>query len=360
MSVELKRQQVEYESERHRVALDLDRLARMQAAGLRLANIEFAVCPRCTQRLDQRPIQPDLCPVCLQQDIVSGLPATDQYESEQLRAQLAEIDQQIRILTDQSAKTAEIARNRSELVITLTAQIDHRTASRVTPRLQAYADAAAKAERAVAEQESLELVLRQWDRAEDLAGTADSLTSRRARLQSELRALESRLAKRRAELFEELDLEFQTTVTDFRIPSIETATISPDTYLPILNEEPFADASTAGGIITATQVAYWISLVTVAARMRDTHIPAFLLLDSPRLALNAEQDIAGQMYRRFATQVDVAPGRFQFIIADNELPSTTRDIRKFMFTYESPTVSTVKHPGPAHVKTLDDSSVADV
>lgn len=359
MRAELQRQQAEYDSERRRVALDIDRLARMEAAGLRLANIEFVVCPRCMQRLDQRPLPAGQCPVCLQEDVVAGLPAAHQYEGEQLRAQLAEIDQQILILRDQAVRTDEIARSRANLVTALTRQIDQRTTSRVTPRLQAYADAAAKAERATAEQHSLEQVLRQWDRAEDLAAAADNLATQRSRLQSELQAQESALARRKSELFAEFDSEFQMTVTDFGIPSIETASISPDTYLPILNGQPFTEVSAGGGIITATQVAYWISLITVAARMRDTQVPAFLLLDSPRLALNAEQDIAGQMYRRFATQVDVTPGRFQFIIADNELPTTTTPgLRELTFTYEKPTVSTVAHPGPAHVQTLASDSTA--
>jgi hypothetical protein len=358
LGLELARQRADYDAERRRVALDIDRLSRMASAGLRLANIEFAVCPRCTQRLDQRSVPSGRCAVCLQRDIVAGLPAADQYESEQLRGQLAEIDQQVLILRDQAARTAEVAQSRADLVAALTAQIDQRTASRITPRLQAYADAASKTERAVAEQESLEQVLRQWDRAEDLAAAADSLTTRRTRLQADLRGQESAMAHRKAELFNELDKEFQTTVTDFGIPSIETASISPDTYLPILNDQPFTEASAAGGIITATQVAYWVSLVTVAGRMRDTFVPAFLLLDSPRLALNAEQDIAGQMYRRFATQVDVTPGRFQFIIADNELPAVAHAIREMTFSYDNPTVSTVKHPGPAHVRTLDNEQAS--
>ena len=354
LGTELRRQREEYNTERRRIQLDLDRLARMDAAGLRLAAIEFSVCPRCTQRLDQRQVPAGQCPVCLQDDVVAGLPVADQYESEQLQAQLAEIGDQLRIISDQGAQTSEAIRSREGLVAALTAQVDQRTATRVTPRLQAYADAAAKAERSIAEQRSLDQVLRQWDRAEDLTAKAEELTRRRTRLQSELRRLEGDLSRRRTQLFADLDEEFQNTVTDFGIPSIETASISPDTYLPILNGEPFNEVSAGGGIITATQVAYWISLVTVATRRRDTHFPAFLLLDSPRLALNAEDDIAAQMYRRFATQVAVIPGRLQFIIADNDLPAgIDRDVRELRFSYETPTVSTVQHPGPAHVRTLD-------
>lgn len=352
-SAELRRQRTEYEGERRRLALDIERLARMESAGLRLANIEFTVCPRCTQRLDQREVTAGTCRVCLQDDVVAGLPATDQYETDQLQSQLEEVHQQLRIISDQDARTTDLIEDRIDLVKSLTAEIDRRTSTRVTPRLQKYADAAAKVERAQAEQEALEQVLRQWDRAEDLAATAEELSSRRARLMAALRAGEAELARRKAELFSELDAEFLATVTDFGIPSIQTASISPDSYLPQLNGGPFTEVSAGGGIITATQVAYWISLVTVAARRRDTSLPAFLLLDSPRLALNADTDIAGQMYRRFATQVAVTPGRLQFIIVDNELPAgIVEDIDVLTFSYASPTVSSVAHPGPANVQTL--------
>jgi len=356
LAVELARQRNEYGAERRRVEQDIDRLARMESAGLRLANIEFVICPRCTQRLDQREVPQGSCPVCLQDDVIAGLPASDQYESEQLRTQLSEINEQLRILESQDAQTAVATEARTDLVASLSSEIDQRTASRVTPRLQAYADAAAKAERAAAEQESWDQVLRQWDRAEDLAETAEEFTNRRSRLQKELSVRESELSRRKSEMFRELDSEFQSTVSDFGIPSIERASISPDTYLPILNGQPFMEASAAGGIITATQVAYWLSLVTVAARRRDTHFPTFLLLDTPRLALSTAEDIAGQMYRRFATQVAVTPGRLQVIIADNELPAgVQRDFQELNFSYDEPTVSTVAHPGPAQVQTLSPS-----
>lgn len=275
-----------------------------------------------------------------------------------MRAQVAEIEEQLHIIDVQGAQTDIAVQHRIALVGSLTDEIDQRTATRVTPRLQAYADASAKVASASAEQQALEQVLRQWDRAEDLAAAAEELATRRVSLQSDLRVSESNLARRKSELFAELDTEFQVTVRDFGIPSIETATISPDTYLPLLNGRPFTEVSAGGGIITATQVAYWISLVTVAARRRDTYFPACLLLDSPRLALKAEDDIAGQMYRRFATQVAVTPGRLQFIVADNEPPASidSRMFKELTFTYETPTVSTVQHPGPASVETLDGES----
>lgn len=352
---ESRRQLGAYEAESNRVKQDIDRLSRMASAGIRLANIEFAVCPRCTQRLDQRLVPIGTCPVCLQEDIVGHLGTGDQYESEQLNEQLSEIQVQISLIQHQEQAAFSVAASKAELVLSLSAEIDQRTADRVTPRLQAYADAAAKAATAIEQQRAIERVLVQWDRAEDLSRKSESLTAERARLQLELADAEARLASRKAEIFGELDAEFLSTVTDFGIPSIEFASIDRDSYLPILNGLPFLEVSKAGGIITATQVAYWITLVTVAARRRDTLVPAFLLLDSPRLALNAEDDIAAQMYRRFATQVAVTPGRFQFIVADNELPTdASLDIIEFNFTYDAPTIASIAHPGLASVQPLVD------
>lgn len=350
----LHRQRTEYEQERHRVSSDIERLARMASAGERLANIEFAVCPRCTQSLAGRDVPVGACRVCLQDDIVAGLPPRDQYETEQLTSQLGEIDQQFAIIEAQTRQAAEAIISRTSLVRSLTTEIDGRTSHRVTPRLQAYADAVARLERARAHQELLETLLRQWDRAEDLGDAADQMESRRSQLVAQVRAAESELYRRRDEIITELDAEFQSTVTDFGIPSIESVSISRDSYLPVLNGQPFDRVSSGGGIITATQVAYWISLLTVAARRRDTLLPAFLLLDSPRLALNTAEDIAAQMYRRFVTQVAVTPGRLQIIIADNELPAEyDREFAELSFSYETPTITTVAHPGPASVETLN-------
>ncbi len=357
VGIALDREHLEYSQERRRVSQDITRLARMASAGERLANIEFTVCPRCTQPLGRREVPAGACRVCLLPDVVAGLPARGQYETEQLTAQLSEIDVQLQSISDQTKQVAAAVIGRSELVQSLTVEIDTRTANRVTPRLQAYADAVTKLAQARSEQESLETVLRQWDRADDLRDAAEQIETRRAALSNQVNADESALKERKTELIAELDTEFQNTVTAFGIPSVMTASISSDSYLPILNGQPFDEVSSAGGIITATQVAYWLTLVTTAVRRRDTHFPAFLLLDSPRLALNTAEDIAAQMYRRFVTQVAVKPGRLQFIVADNELPAAYgRDFAEISFSYESPTVSTVDHPGPAQVQTLVEDS----
>jgi myosin heavy subunit len=328
----LDREAAQYRTERHQVEQDIARLQRMASAGQRLANIEFVVCPRCTQSLTQREVPDEICRVCMQHDNVKDL-TRGQYETAQLADQVEEVDLQLSVIARQSSEAAAAVQNRKKLVASLTTQIESRTASRVTPRLQAYTDAAAKAARAKAQQEHLEEVLQRWDRANDLQIAAETLESQRSTLRTAIGAAKSALEERRRDVLSQLTDEFATTVAAFRIPAGQGAAIDPKTYLPLLDGQPFNQVSSAGGIATATQVAYWMSLVAVATRLNDTVYPAFLMIDSPRLAVSSSEDISGQMYSRFVTQVGVMPGRWQFIIADNEMPKDyVREFTEFKYS----------------------------
>jgi hypothetical protein len=355
----LARQQADYSNERRRVQTDLDRFHRMRDAGERLASIEFTVCPRCLQSLTHRPVPGGSCRVCLQADPVTAATAgdTDLYEARQLADQLAEMDDQLHALSGQLAAAAQAVTDREQLVKDLSADLDARTAARITPRLQAFSDAAQRLATARARQQQLELVLGQWDRADDIGAAADRLRAERESLRAELASAEANLNSRREEILASLTAEFQDTVTALGIPGVQTATIHPTNYLPLLNGRPFATVSRGGGIITAAQVAYWTSLLAVALRRGDTHYPALLIIDSPRLALNTAEDLSAALYRRLVTLADASPGQVQFLIADNQLPGHyRRDKAQIDFTYDTPTVSTVHHPGPANVHpiTLDE------
>ncbi|MEU1600965.1 hypothetical protein ABZ468_51775 [Streptomyces sp. NPDC005708] len=105
--------------------------------------------------------------------------------------------------------------------------------------------------------------------------------------------------------------------------------------------------------MTATQVAYWTALIAVALRERNVPYPTFLLIDSPRLALNEEQDLTSGLYRRLVTLAEANEGRIQVIIADHALPAAYRkDYAEIDFSYKKPTISTIKHPGKGSVKPL--------
>ncbi|MFI2754189.1 hypothetical protein ACGIF2_15705 [Cellulomonas sp. P22] len=352
LSADLTRQHAEYAVERRRVHVDISRLERMASAGIKMANIEFMACPRCLQSLD-REVPEGRCRVCLQTDVVANLPDTGQYEMAQLRSQLDEIDQQLEELSSAQTGVRRAESERTGLIRRLTLQIDQRTEQRVSPRLQAYTDAARRVERSAVETAAIEALLRQWDRVQDLRTQVELLNEEKRSLEARVLSLESNEKERRTEVLTELSEEFQRTVQNFGVPNGQMASINPTNYLPELNGRRYEKVSSAGGIATATQVAYWISLVTVATRRRDTRYPSFLLIDSPRLALNTAEGMAAQMYRRFVAQVGTNPGRLQFIVADNELPREyKREFAEFVFDYGNPTVPTVPHPGPANVNTI--------
>lgn len=349
------RQQAEYSGERRRVQADLDRYRRMLDAGERLASIEFSVCPRCMQSLTQRQVPIGTCRVCLQPDPVTATAETDDlYETRQLKDQITEMDGQLEATAAQLAAARQAVADREQLVKRLSAAIDERTSKRVTPRLQAFSDAVQRFATARARQSELELVLRQWDRADDIGASAEQLRADRETLRPELARAQDALDERRSEILAALNEEFRETVRALGIPSIQTASIHPTNYLPLLNGGPFSGISSGGGIITAVQVAYWTSLLAVALRYRDTAYPALLIIDSPRMALNDQENLPAALYRRLVTQADASRGQVQFIIADNQLPARyRRDYDEIDFTYESPTVSTIHHPGPDAVDPIE-------
>lgn len=352
---DLSRRRTQHAAERRRVQADLDRLDRMREAGQRLADIEFTVCPRCMQSLKQRTVPANSCRLCLQDDPVDVDHSQDQYEIRQLNEQLTEMDGQLNALVAQQDAVMRATDERERLIAHLTKMLDERTAQRVTPRLQAFSDASQQAATAKAEQQHWETVLRQWDTVTDLEVAADDLHAERESTRSRLERAQQALLQRRTEIINEISTEFDATVRAIGIPSITTASIDSEKYLPVLNGTIFSkDNQLAGGVTTATQVAYWCSLIAVAMRHPETTYPAFLLIDSPRLALNTATNLTAAMYRRLTTQVGILAGRLQIIIADNELPDDYRGhYTQINFDYTNPTVSTIDHPGPAHVTTID-------
>jgi hypothetical protein len=284
---------------------------------------------------------------------LAGRFAPDLYETRQLRDQIAEMDGQLASTAAQGAAASQAVTDREQLVKRLSAVLDERTAQRVSPRLQAFSDAAKRFATARTRQRELELVLRQWDRADDIGAAAERLRADRERLRSELIIAQTALDNRRREILDALNEEFRETVRALGIPVIRTAEIHPTNYLPVLNGRPFIDISSGGGIITAVQVAYWTSLLAVALRHPETVYPALLIIDSPRLALNDQEALPSALYRRLVTQADASPGQVQFIVADNQLPvAYRRDYDEIDFTYQSPTVSTIEHPGPDAVESI--------
>lgn len=353
---DINRRQSQLAAERRRVEADMDRLGRMREANLVLANIEFRVCPRCMQSLENREIPANACRVCLQSDPVNDGASDDQYETRQLRDQIQEMSEQIVALSSQRTVVEQTAAEKNRLIDLLNAQIEQRTAERISPRLQAFSDAAQALARARSEQQRWEAILRQWDVVADLRQHVRTLSSQRAQLEADIKQAQQALDKRRTEVINALSEEFDATVRAIGIPGVNSATIDPKKYLPVINGNVFSkNNQLGGGLTTATQIAYWCSLVAVALRTSDSLYPLFLLIDSPRMALNTATSLSQAMYRRLTTLVGTLPGRLQVIIADNELPKEYRaSYAQIDFDYATPTVSTIPHPGPNAVQTIEE------
>jgi len=196
-------------------------------------------------------------------------------------------------------------------------------------------------------------MLRQWDRVDDLIAAEERLTADRDAIRFEIARREEAIEERRGEILTELNAEFNRALHSIGVPGIETAHIHPTNYVPILNGESFFKMSRAGGIITATQIAYWTSMLYVVVSRGDTYYPSFLLIDSPRMALNSATDISAALYRRLRDLSGALPGKLQMIVADNELPDAVqRDFAELDFDYEHPTVATIAHPGPNAVQPI--------
>ncbi|MCR2764986.1 AAA family ATPase [Microbacterium sp. zg.B48] len=351
----LEQQHADFAAERAHVQQDISRLERMSSAGERLAQIEFSVCPRCMQNLKSREAPPELCRLCLQPDPLFAAEHSDHatYELVHLREQDVELATQVLGLSAELQLTGQNLADRSRLVDDLSRAIQDRTQNRITPQLQAYTDATARLASAEGRSRELEQVMRFWDRADDLEMNAQGLGQELKRMQDELDVRLALLAERRREVFGELDNEFADNVRAIGVPGVRSAKIDHETYLPVLNDQPLKDFSPVGGVRTATQVAYWVTLMNVALRRRDTLLPAFLLIDSPRTSLNDNDELSAALYRRLVTMADAAEGRVQLVVGDNELPAAyRRDYAQMDFDYAHPTIATIHHPGRDAVETI--------
>ncbi|WP_434445294.1 hypothetical protein [Lentzea sp. E54] len=211
------------------------------------------------------------------------------------------------------------------------------------------------------DQERWEGILRQWDVVADLKQHSITLTSKRAGVEEEIKLARQALEDRRTEVIDALSREFAETVARIGIPGVNSAAIDPKKYLPVINGGVFSkNNQLAGGITTATQIAYWCSLIAVALRTPDSPYPMFLLIDSPRMALNTAANVSKAMYARLTTLVGTLPGRLQVIIADNELPDDYRaSYEQINISYAKPTVYTIDHPGPNAVKPIGTDASQD-
>lgn len=326
-----------------------------QAATI-LGPIEFVICPRCAQSITSRSHDEGTCRLCLQPEPVQNAedaPAST-AEADRVASQIDEVQTLLEFTTsERSAVDSRLLVARENLA-KLEALLDERTRNFVSPRLEQYADAAAALARSETMLASMEDVLRQWDRANDLKLARVSAENKLDEAKSALKAAQDSLESVRTQLLTALSADYQEIVTRLGVPTVKHAEIDPKSYLPFANGDRFDKIST-GGITTGLVTAYWLTVLATALRERQTNYPTLLIIDTPRKSIGAQNArMADELYRQLDTLASEYGDRMQVIVADNDVP---KDISKrwqdLRFDYDHPTVPTVPHPGPAGVTPID-------
>lgn len=334
---------------------------RVESAESILAPIDFVVCPRCVQSITQRDIPEHSCSLCLQPEPVptESLLRRSADERSRLDSQLTEVQILLRAGEVEAARLAESAHGTKENLKRLDDLLDKRTQEFVSPRLEQYADASSAVARSKAQISELENLLRQWDLVQDLEHVVLEARERLRANQSEQKEIVAGTSELKAEVIDQLSSEYWRVIAKIGIPTVTSATINPDTYLPFANNLRFDRLST-GGIATALICSYWVAMLSVALRDGQTLYPTLLILDTPRKSIGEKNArLVDQLYRELDTLSIAYPGRLQVIIADNDIPAKlSSNWRAVRFDYQNPTVPTVPHPGEANVVTVD-SGAAD-
>lgn len=189
------------------VQLDLSRLARSATAIDQLSPLEFVVCPRCMQSQAARAVEDDHCLVCLPPGPVE--PDIDPAAVEETRTALQQQFQDAQHIQQSVEAPPQTPHKRPQqttfVVTSRRRQLDAQTRDAVAPHFDAIADA----------------------------------SSRVAVLKASIDASQTLLG--------DLGTEFGRLLTGWNLPWVTTAVIDPDTYLAVVNGQPFESLNASGG-----------------------------------------------------------------------------------------------------------------
>nr|WP_192749883.1 AAA family ATPase [Actinopolymorpha pittospori] len=330
--------------------VNLVREDKARIASRRLSPLEFVVCPRCTQALEEGRSSAGVCALCLQPDPLAGMefetPLDDTDE------QIAELDNLLSVAINDAERARDVARATNRRLAHLRQALDVATAEAVTPRFNEVELLSATRAQALADLDHIRNVLNFWDELKALDATVSALISERQRLEEALRRSRAKLEARRSVLGD-LGDRFNETVVALQVPWAADGSIDHRTYLPLVNGERFESLAVAGGTKTIVTVAYHLALLGHALAEQDTLLPQMLILDTPRknLGVNPSDKAMGtRIYERIRALVDAYQNKVQFIIAENDFLDEADWARSLHFDYDNPLLPHVVHPGEEAVK----------
>ncbi|CQR59306.1 ATP-binding protein [Streptomyces leeuwenhoekii] len=344
------------------VHLDLSRLARSATAIDQLSPFEFVACPRCMQSLAARSVEDGHCLVCLQPDPVEA--DIDPAAIEETRTTLQQQLEDAQRIQQSDEAHLQAAQERSQqlsfVVASLRRQLDAQTRDAVAPRFDAIAEASSRVAALKAAIDAITQLRESWARVRTIDADIRAIKAERTRVNKAIKAKSEQL-KASQTLVGDLSTEFGQLLTGWNLPWVDTAVIDRDTYLPVINGQPFESLqASGGGIATSVNLAYSLTLLAFGLDHPEVLVPSLLVIDSPRKAFgnnDSDRQRAAEIYSRFRTMADAYGERLQLIIADNDPPPITSEFfGKVEFDYDNPMVPGVDHPGPDHVGRLENEA----
>lgn len=367
-----------------RLDREITRLERLQHANGTLADIEFAICPRCMQSIAERTAGKRECHLCLQPEPdpephaasqprrsrhaeqIGGdplplvIPERSTGQERQLAAQREETERLLQL----GKRELCLLWERHEAITTdasdYRVEIERLSEEAVTPRVDELTTVTRLLTEAESAERSAEEALRLWDGLADVAAEVTSAEAVKHTYQEDKKTLEESLEASRDLLFNDLTRRFTHYLRQFRAPNAREGTIDPQKYLPYIDGKRFDRISIGGGNRTVFIVAYWLTLLAESLHDPNRMFPAFLVLDSPQKSLPSEGDSSRSIYAELQVLSDAAappdkPGRrVQIFVIDNRLPDSFEPTRKpTRISYSEPAIRTIPHPGPQEVRTLE-------
>lgn len=333
--------------------LDAQRIEKAISADEVMSGLEFRVCPRCLQPLEQHRVEQGACYLCLQVEDQVDLRA--RLEDELRRVQLQRLET-VDLLSEDERAIAELrssTESRAAEIEHVREEIDRASAEFVSPRFAAIEETSTDIGRLAAQLDDFGRIGRLWDEY-------GAVESRIRELDRRLEDIGARMEEARAGLNDGVERVatlatlFAEILEQFQLPWLETATIDLQTYLPIVNGRSFEELS-SGGMKTLVNDAYHLASLRYALAYADSLLPLIQVIDSPRKNLGSgpeDRVLSTNLYRRIRALQDAFGDTFQIIIADNDVPEIAAGFPSIELSYEEPSIPFQVHPGPDQVETI--------
>lgn len=304
---------------------DMANIERVDAAQS-LRELEFEQCPRCMAALKPDPSSTGMCRLCHQPE---GSPAgvlASEIERNRIERQQAETSG----LLDQALSRYEQALQEIGVRETerreATAAWNDATVAAMAPKMQEIAALSERRGALLRGRDTLDRTHRMRMELRNAGAERDRLTSEKSRLERELGT--ARAQQTRAhETVRALGEAYLNLLREMELQDLETASVDPKTFIPLVNDEPIP-ALSSGGMKTIASFAYFLAALRTRLQGENTLLPRFMMIDSPRKGHGKNKPDEASM-KRFYLTLDTfarlsAGSELQVIVADNDKPGIAR------------------------------------